>query len=155
MEYLWCHSAGILTWDQNSQYRLFYFITLKIPFYGHETHILSQYITMQSHENLSKLYTITNPVPRTTQTDPPLSTMQGGILAGNLGARLPQNLQTHMKFCQHFTLFWRKFDLKVCISCQIKKFFLSHTTCRKYFLSQEETSWHCTLLISTGRNLLS
>ena len=80
---------------------------------------------------------------------------QGGILAGSLGARLPRNLQTHTKFCQHFTLFWRKLDLKVCISCQIKKFFLSHTTCRKYFLSQEETSWHCTLLISTGRNLLS
>jgi len=81
--------------------------------------------------------------------------VQGGILAGSLGARLPRNLQTHTKFCQHFTLFWRKFDLKVCISCQMKKFFLSHTTCRKYFLSQEETSWHCTLLISTGRNLLS
>ena len=26
------------------------------------------------------------------------------------------------------------FDFKVCISCQMKNFFLSHTTCRKYFL---------------------
>ena len=131
MEYLWCHSAGILTWDQNSQYRLFYFITLKIPFYGHETHILSQYITMQSHENLSKLYTITNPVPRTTQTDPPLSTMQGGILAGNLGARLPQNLQTHMKFLQQFTLFCRTFKVFPYMLSN-EGFLLSHTTSMKY-----------------------
>ena len=59
---------------------------------------------------------------------------QGGIFTGNQGTRFPRNLQTHTKFLQHFTLFWRKFDFKVCISCQMKKFFLSHTTCRKYFL---------------------
>ena len=67
---------------------------------------------------------------------------QGGILVGSLGARLPRNLQTHTKFLQQFTLFWRKFDLKVRISCQMKEFFLSHTTCRKYFLV-------------TGRNFLA
>ena len=67
---------------------------------------------------------------------------QGGIFTGNQGARFPRNLQTHTKFLQHFTLFWRKFDFKVCISCQMKKFFLSHTTCRKYFLA-------------TGRNFLA
>ena len=65
---------------------------------------------------------------------------QGGILAGSQGARLPRNLQTHTKFCQHFTLFWRKFDFKVYISCQVKKFLLSHTTCRKYFLSSGRNS---------------
>ena len=59
---------------------------------------------------------------------------QSGIFTRNQGARFPRNLQTHTKFLQHFTLFWRKFDFKVCISCQMKKFFLSHTTCRKYFL---------------------
>ena len=67
---------------------------------------------------------------------------QGGILAGNQGTRFPRNLQTHTKFLQHFTLFWRKFDFKVCISCQMKKFFLSHLTCRKYFFV-------------TGRNFLA
>ena len=76
---------------------------------------------------------------------------QGEIFTGNQGTRFPRNLQTHKKFLQHFTLFWRKFDFKVCISCQMKKFFLSHT-CRKYFLSQEETS--CKWLIAKGRNLL-
>ena len=66
---------------------------------------------------------------------------QGGILAGSLGARLPRNLQIHTKFLQQFTLFWSKFDLKIRISWQRKEFFLSHTTCRKYFLV-------------TGRNFL-
>ena len=57
---------------------------------------------------------------------------QDGVFTGIQGARFPQNLQT--KFFQHFTLFWCKFDFKVCISCQMKKLFLSLTTCRKYFL---------------------
>ena len=38
---------------------------------------------------------------------------QGGILAGNQGARFPRNLQAHTKFWQKFTLFWREFDFKV------------------------------------------
>ena len=87
---------------------------------------------------------------------------QGGILAGNLGARLPRNLQTHMKFLQQFTLFWRKFDLKVRISCQMKEFFLSHTTCRKYFLvtgrnflALQVTNFHRKKFIVTERNLSS
>ena len=87
---------------------------------------------------------------------------QGGILAGSLGARLPRNLQTHTKFLQQFTLFWCKFDLKVRISCQMKEFFLSHTTCRKYFLvtgrnflALQVINCHRKKIISIGRNLLS
>ena len=85
---------------------------------------------------------------------------QGGIFTGNQGTRFPRNLQTHTKFLQHFTLFWRKFDFKVCISCQMKKFFLSHTTCRKYFLVTgrnflQVINWQRKKFIITERNLLS
>ena len=86
---------------------------------------------------------------------------QGGILAGSLGARLPRNLQTHTKFLQQFTLFWHKFDLKVRISCQMKEFFLSHTTCRKYipftgrpFLALQLINCHRKKFIVTERNHL-
>ena len=94
---------------------------------------------------------------------------QGGILAGSLGARLPRNLQTHTKFLQQFTLFWRKFDLKVHISCQMKEFFLSHTTfgefflvtgrdifaLHKFFIAQEEISCPRKESLIMDRNLLS
>ena len=64
----------------------------------------------------------------------PVSYSQGGILAGSLGARLPPNLQTHTKFWQQFMLFWREFDFKVFPVRPMKEFFISNTTCRRYFL---------------------
>ena len=87
---------------------------------------------------------------------------QHGIFPGSQGARLQQNLQTHTKFCQHFMLFWHKFDFKVCIFCKTKKFFLSHTTCRKYFLDTgrhflalQVINCHRSKFIGIERNLLS
>ena len=86
---------------------------------------------------------------------------QGGILAGNQGARFPRNLQTHTKFLQHFTLFLHKFDFKVRISCYLKIFFQSHT-CMKYFLVTRRNFLALKLIICqmkkfivTERNLLS
>ena len=100
----------------------------------------------------------------TSQNHPqhvPPTICQGGIFTGNQGARFPRNLQTHTKFLQHFTLFWRKFDFKVCISCQMKKFFLSHT-CMKYFLVTRRNFLSLKLIncqrktfIVTERNLLT
>ena len=81
---------------------------------------------------------------------------------GSQGARLPRNLQTHTKFCQHFMLLWREFDFKVYISCQMKKFYLSHTTRRKCFfvtgrnfLALQVIDCHRKKFIVTERNLLS
>ena len=63
---------------------------------------------------------------------------QGGILAGNQGARFPRNLQAHTKFSKKFTLFWREFDLKVFM------YFLSNEKILLItHIMQEETSWHC------------
>ena len=70
------------------------------------------------------------------------------------GARLPQNLQTHIKFLEYFMPFWRKFDFKVRISGQMKKFFLSHT-CRKYLLVTGRNFLALQVINCHGKNLLS
>ena len=56
----------------------------------------------------------------------------------------------------------RQIDSKFCISCQMKEFFLSHTTCRKYFLvtgrnflALQVINCHRKKFIVTERNLLS
>ena len=74
------------------------------------------------------------------------SSHQGEIFNGNQGARFPWNPQTHTKLLQHFTLFWRKFDFKVCISCQMKKFFLSQIT----WDMQEIFSYHREKILNTA-----
>ena len=51
--------------------------------------------------------------PTTTHRNSTPGQKQGGILAGNRGARLPRNFQTHTKSLQQITLFWPEFYFMV------------------------------------------
>ena len=88
---------------------------------------------------------------------------QGGILAGNQGARLPRNFQAHTKFLQKFTLFWREFDFKLFpyfLSSEgilpIKHNMQELFSCqRKNILALQVINCHKKKCIVTERNLYS